>query len=155
MVADIVSEQVAGMRRNPHALRLIDAGLGLYCVWSGRKLDPQSLDIDHCFPWSVWPCGDLWNLLPTHRVVNQREKRNRLPADGLLQAAGNPILDWWRRAYLAEDTVLPRRFADEARASLPGLAGGAGPLPPEEVFAALRVQRLRLRHDQQVPEWTR
>jgi hypothetical protein len=28
----------------------------------------------------------------------------------------------------------------------------ADPLP-EEVFAALLLQRLRLRHDQQVPEW--
>lgn len=137
------------------ALRMIEAGLGLHCVWSGRRLDAASLDIDHCLPWSAWPCGDLWNLLPAHRVVNQREKRDCLPADGLLRAAATPIQDWWRRAYLeAAGSVLPRRFADEARASLPGLAGDAVP-PPEEVFAALRVQRLRLRHDQQVPEWTR
>ena len=137
------------------ALRMIEAGPGLHCVWSGRRLDAACLDIDHCLPWSAWPCGDLWNLLPAHRAVNQREKRDRLPADRLLRAAGAPIQDWWRRAYLDEaGAVLPRRFADEARASLPGLAGDAVP-PPEEVFAALRVQRLRLRHDQQVPEWTR
>jgi len=50
--------------------------------------------------------------------------------------------------------VLPRRFRDEARASLPGLGGAdAAVLETGEVFAALRVQRLRLRHDQQVPEW--
>ena len=138
------------------ALRMIEAGgPGLHCVWSGRRLDAGSLDIDHCLPWSAWPCGDLWNLLPAHRAVNQREKRDRLPADGLLRAAGAPIQDWWRRAYLEEaGAVLPRRFADEACASLPGLAGDIVP-PPEEVFAALRVQRLRLRYDQQVPEWTR
>jgi hypothetical protein len=40
----------------------------------------------------------------------------------------------------------------EARASLPGL-DNPGAVAPNEVFAALRVQRLRLRHDQQVPEW--
>jgi hypothetical protein len=50
--------------------------------------------------------------------------------------------------------VLPRRFTDEARASLPDLVGTADP-PPEEVFAALLLQRLRLRHDQQVPAWCR
>jgi hypothetical protein len=43
------------------------------------------------------------------------------------------------------------RSRTEARASLPGLMGIADP-PPEEVFAALLLQRLRL--DQQVPEWT-
>src|SRR4051794_14264682 len=57
---------------------------------------------------------------------------DRLPADGLLRAAGDPIQDWWRRAYLEEaGAVLPRRFADEARASLPGLVAAAEP-PPEE-----------------------
>jgi hypothetical protein len=28
------------------------------------------MDIDHCFPWSDWTRGDLWNLLPAHRSVN-------------------------------------------------------------------------------------
>ena len=138
------------------ALRLIETGPGLHCVWSGRRLDAASLDIDHCLPWSAWPCGDLWNLLPAHRLVNQREKRDRLPADSLLRVAGPAIQAWWQHAYLDQPgAVLPRRFADEARASLPGLAGGADPPPPEEVFEALQIQRLRLHHDQQVPEWTR
>jgi hypothetical protein len=132
---------------------LIEAMLGPHCVWSGRRLEPGTLDIDHCLPWTAWPCGDLWNLLPAHRRVNQRDKRDRLPADGLLRAAGGAIQDWWRRAYLdGGGALLPRRFQDEARASLPGLVGVMAP-EPGEVFAALRVQRLRLRHDQQVPEW--
>jgi hypothetical protein len=54
--------------------------------------------------------------------------------------------------YLGEASpLLARRFADEARASLPGIGGSTN--IPSEVFAALRVQRLRLRHDQQAPEW--
>jgi hypothetical protein len=28
----------------------------LFCVWTGKKLKEESLDIDHCFPWSAWPC---------------------------------------------------------------------------------------------------
>ncbi len=43
----------------------------LHCVWSGRRLSTANVDIDHCFPWAVWPCGDLWNLMPAHRAVNQ------------------------------------------------------------------------------------
>jgi tripartite-type tricarboxylate transporter receptor subunit TctC len=34
------------------------------------------LDIDHCLPWSAWPCGDLWNLLPASPRVNQHLKRD-------------------------------------------------------------------------------
>ena len=85
------------------ALRLIEAGPGLRCVWSGRRLDALNLDIDHCLPWSAWPCGGLWNVLPARRVANQREKRDRLPADGRLRAAGEAIQQWWREA------CLPRR----------------------------------------------
>ena len=25
----------------------------LFCVWTGKKLKEDSLDIDHCFPWSA------------------------------------------------------------------------------------------------------
>ena len=136
------------------ALQMIGTGPGLRCVWSGRRLDAATLDIDHCLPWSAWPCGDLWNLLPAHRTVNQREKRDRLPVDGRLRAAGAAIQAWWRDAYLADgNAVLPRRFGDEARASLPGLTEPSLMPTPIEVFEALQIQRLRLRHDQQVPEW--
>jgi hypothetical protein len=34
----------------------------LFCVWTGKRLNERSLDIDHCFPWSVWACDGLWNL---------------------------------------------------------------------------------------------
>lgn len=147
------SREVAPARER--ALALLDAGEALHCVWSGRRLEAATLDIDHCLPWSAWPCSDLWNLLPTHWRVNQHHKRDRLPSDGLLRAAAKPIQGWWRHAYLDPDRVnllLPRRFADEARASLPGLGGTAAP-DLDEVFAALCMQRLRLRHDQQVSEW--
>lgn len=135
------------------ALRLLERGDVLHCVWSGKRLEPTTFDIDHCLPWSAWPCADLWNLLPTHRTVNQHAKRDRLPAETLLQAARAPIVGWWEAAYLKGE-MLPRRFAEEARASLPGLSGDAtAPAPPDAVFAAVSLQRLRLRHDQQVPEW--
>ncbi|MGE4049279.1 MAG: methyltransferase [Acetobacteraceae bacterium] len=135
------------------AIELLRTGEPLICVWSGRRLDKRTLDIDHCLPWVAWPCGDLWNLMPAHRHVNQHQKRDRLPADEVLRRAAEPIQTWWRRAYLrTEDPLLPQRFSDEARASLPGLENDST-ASPLEVFEAMRVQRLRLRHDQQIPEW--
>jgi hypothetical protein len=110
--------------------------------------------MDHCFPWSAWPCGDLWNLLPSHRPVNQNQKRDRMPSEDLLRRAREPILQWWGAAYLSRrDPVLPDRFGEEARASLPALAAERGVPNPDDVFFAMGLQRLRLRHEQQVPEW--
>jgi SAM-dependent methyltransferase len=135
------------------AIVLLRAGKPLTCVWSGRTLDERTLDIDHCLPWVAWPCGDLWNLMPSHRQVNQHQKRDRLPADEVLRHAAGPIQAWWQRAYFdGTSPLFPQRFTEEARASLPGLGNSSTTSGPE-VFAAVRVQRLRLRHDQQVPEW--
>jgi SAM-dependent methyltransferase len=137
------------------ALRQLEAR-PLHCVWTGRTLAQESLDIDHLFPWSAWPCGDLWNLLPAHRLVNQRLKRDRLPAASTLAQAEERIRGWWQEAYLTPmDPLLPGRFAQEARASLPGLSGAAADTAPlDAIFTAVGLQRLRLHHDQQVPEWT-
>jgi hypothetical protein len=102
------------------------------------------LDIDHCLPWAAWPCGDLWNLLPAHRRVNQHLKRDRLPSTTALQRAREGVLPWWESAYVSGDNpALSRRFADEARASPPALAPSGD--------AAVALQRLRLHQDQQVP----
>src|ERR1700709_2239665 len=72
------------------ALAMLNGGEPLHCVWSGRPVQGTTLDIDHCLPWSAWPCGDLWNLLPAHRQVNQHEKRDRLPGGDLLRASAEP-----------------------------------------------------------------
>lgn len=137
------------------ALRILAAGEPIHCVWSGRRLELTTLDIDHCFPWTAWPCGDLWNLLPAHRRVNQHQKRDRLPSEDALRRSRDAIVGWWSAGYLTGvDAVLPLRFGEEARASLPAL-GGTGELPgADDVFTAMGLQRLRLRQDQQVPEWT-
>ena len=125
----------------------------LHCVWTGRRLSPANLDIDHCFPWAIWPCGDLWNLMPTHRQVNQREKRNLLPGDQILRQAEERILAWWDDAYRsAPNRLLGDRFAIEAATSLPGVSSGSNRL--DDYYAGLALQRLRLKHNQQAPEWT-
>jgi hypothetical protein len=122
----------------------------LRCIWTDRRLSTSTLDIDHMFPWAAWPCGDLWNLLPTDRKVNQSFKRNRLPSAAALSCAEGRIIGWWQQAYLDKiDTQLPEQFLQEARASLPTFSTSE----PKDVFASVTLQRIRLRHDQQVPEW--
>ena len=128
---------------------LLSTSERLHCVWTGRLLSLSDLDIDHCFPWAVWPCDDLWNLLPTHRVVNQRQKRDRLPSVGLLRTAKDRIEDWWDKGYLrARNQSLPQRFMTEAKATLPILRDETS---LDDVFSALSLQQMRLRQDQQVP----
>ena len=123
----------------------------LYCVWSGKSLNHKSLDVDHCLPWSVWPCGDLWNLMPAHRTVNQNQKKALLPSDRLLRSAQDRVLYWWESAYLTDEPEFSDRFWLEANASLPGVISDRGTL--DDIFDAVRLQRMRLKHDQQAPEW--
>lgn len=144
-------ERDVGVPRS-RALSLMRAA-PLYCVWTGRRLTPENLDIDHCFPWSAWPCGDLWNLMPASRQVNQSQKRERLPSADALRRARDPISSWWSSAYFHEaDKVLPERFVTEARASLPGLQAG-DVVSIDEVFEGMMLQRIRVRSNQGVPEW--
>jgi hypothetical protein len=110
----------------------------------------ERLDIDHYLPWSAWPCGDLWNLLPAAAAINRHQKRDRLITAGVLAAARPRILARWQETYLA-NPALALRFTEEARSSLP-LPHDRVP-DPEDVFAALDFRRLRLRQDTQAPEW--
>jgi hypothetical protein len=130
------------------AARLRSAGKHLICTWSRTPLSLGDLDIDHALPWSAWPCSDLWNLLPAARRVNQHQKRERLPSAAALAKAREPILDWWREAWISEP-ILSQRFEIEARVALP-IEGSA---TLENVFAGLEWRRLRVQQDQQAPEW--
>ena len=137
--------------QNVSALQLA-ADSNLHCVWSGRSLDSRSLDIDHCLPWTVWPCNDIWNLMPAHRSVNQGEKRARFPAGTILRTFRERVMEWWETVYVKLDLPISIRFWIEARSSLLGADipdGGLG-----DVFEAFCLQRIRLKHNQQDPEWT-
>ena len=122
----------------------------LYCTWSGKRLRQRSWDIDHCLPWSVWSCGDLWNLMPAHPNVNRHKKRDLLPSESLMDEARDRILDWWDRAYF-RGGALQEKFLVEATSSLPGVQPDACSL--EEIFESLCLQRAKLRRDQRAPEW--
>ena len=130
----------------------LSAGGKLFCVWSGKLLSEKTLDIDHCFPWTAWPCGDLWNLMPAHRTVNQKEKRASLPADRLLRSAQDRVINWWEVAYVDTSPIVSEQFWLEAKSSLPSVNAADGTL--DDIFDAICLQRMRLKHDQQVPEWS-
>jgi hypothetical protein len=132
------------------AERVTALGHEIECVWTGRTLSDRNLDIDHCLPWSAWPCGDLWNLAPSDRAVNQHQKRDRLPSAAIFAESRDRIIGWWEKAYLA-DQALAGRFAREVAAALPVSESGN----PMDIFAAMDWRRLKLLQDQRLPEWTR
>lgn len=132
---------------------LIAAGETIHCVWSGKPLSARSLDIDHCFPFSAWPCSDLWNLLPASRHVNQREKKNKLVSLARLGRARETVMDWWMRAWAKPDSVWRPRFIGEALASLPIEAGGAAEPDLNDVYEGVQVRRAVLQQNQRLPEW--
>lgn len=131
------------------AQKLINSGK-LFCVWSGKKLTEKTYDIDHLFPWSVWECGDLWNLLPSDRIINQKYKREKIPSAFILDKAQDQICNWWNQAYLKTE-ALKQRFQLEVQSSLPSIDKTS--MSNEIIFESVCLQRNRLRHDQQVPEW--
>jgi hypothetical protein len=90
--------------------------------------------------------------MPADRRANQHQKRDRIPAAEVLRRSRDRVLEWWHADVPSGDVMLAARFGEEARASLPGLATDAS-APPDAVFEAVGLQRLRLRRDQGVPEW--
>ena len=71
----------------------------------------------------------------------------------MLRAAQDKILEWWNNAYREHpNRVFADRFALEASASLPGIV----PTDPDldSYYSAVNLQRLRLKQNQQVPEWS-
>lgn len=131
------------------ALRLIEDGQAVRCVWTGGRLRSDSLDIDHCLPWTAWPCSDLWNLFPARPSVNRNSKRDRLPSADALADARVGLQAWWQQAWAA-DPKMADRFWQEVDAALP--IHGAREL--EDVFTGLEWRRLRLQQDQQVSQWS-
>ena len=131
------------------ARQIRDDGFPLTCIWSAKRLTRRSkLEIDHCFPWSRWPNNDLWNLLPTSADVNS-QKRDRLLSAETLAEAQQRMVQWWGSAWVA--TPHDEQFFMEATYALPGLSDGQPSL--EAIHEATQHQRVRLKQDQQIPEW--
>jgi len=128
--------------------RIRSAGKPVYCVWSGARLR-DDYDVDHCFPFAAWPCGDAWNLMPAARQINI-QKSNRLVSQTALERASATISEWWNDAFLSQGEGLRRQFFLEAQQTLPILV--ASPTP-EDVIDAMQVHRIRLGRDQGLRVW--
>jgi SAM-dependent methyltransferase len=128
--------------------RMRAAGKPVYCVWSGARLRDE-YDVDHCFPFAAWPCGDAWNLMPASRQVNI-QKSNRLVTQAALERASDTISRWWNDAFLSQGDGLRRQFFLEASQTLPILV--ATP-EPADVIDAMKVHRIRLSKDQGLRPW--
>lgn len=141
------SRDVAFVRKT--ATTLMEEG-SVHCVWTGRRLNQEKLDIDHFLPWRAWPCDDLWNLLPSDPQVNRHGKRDRLAAAEVIEKSQDRIVDWWQRAWLRHPGIA-ERFRTEARASLPIIEEADD--VAAMVLAGVKTRGLALRLDQQIPEW--
>ncbi|WP_165390874.1 class I SAM-dependent methyltransferase [Pseudoduganella lutea] len=128
--------------------RLRAAGKPVYCVWSGARLN-GAYDVDHCFPFAAWPCGDAWNLMPAARQINI-QKSNRLVTQGALDKASERIVDWWSNAFLDQGDEPTRYFFLEAAQTLPLLVDNPG---TTDVIDAMKLHRVRLGRDQGLCDW--
>jgi len=128
--------------------RIRAAGKPVYCVWSGARLRDE-YDVDHCFPFAAWPCGDAWNLMPAARQINI-QKSNRLITQAALERASATISDWWRGAFLNETEGMRRQFFLEASQTLPILVTNP---EPADVIDAMKMHRIRLSKDQGLRPW--
>lgn len=130
------------------AERMRAAGKPLYCVWSGARLGGD-YDVDHCFPFAAWPCGDAWNLMPSARRINI-QKSNRLVTQAGLERASERIVDWWHEAFLSQGDERGRQFFLEASQTLPVLASSPG---TADIIDAMKLHRIRLGKDQGLRPW--
>ncbi len=128
--------------------RLRAAGKSVFCVWSGQRLR-EDYDIDHCFPFAAWPCGDAWNLMPASRHINN-QKSNRLVTHGALERASECITNWWDDAFLASSDDSRRQFFIEAAQTLPLLIERPA---PTDIIDAMKMHRIRLAKDQGLRPW--
>ncbi|MBQ5962933.1 bifunctional 2-polyprenyl-6-hydroxyphenol methylase/3-demethylubiquinol 3-O-methyltransferase UbiG [Massilia sp. ZL223] len=128
--------------------RLRTQGKSVYCVWSGQRLR-DDYDIDHCFPFAAWPCGDAWNLMPASKRINN-EKSSRLVTQTALERASDRITAWWEEAFLTAGTDARHRFFLEAEQTLPMLESAAS---PADLLDAMKVQRIRLAREQGLRPW--
>jgi hypothetical protein len=88
----------------------------LICIWTGSPI--IKYDIDHLIPFSVWKNNDLWNLLPTKNIINNK-KRDKIPTPETIEKHKDKIFYYWDLLDHAE----PIKFQKELHNSLIGDPG--------------------------------
>lgn len=88
----------------------------LNCIWSDKQISKRSkMNIDHLIPFSLTKNNDLWNLLPTTMMANQRKKA-KVPTPEFLQGKKKQIMRYW--SLMREE--YRNRFDTEIQISLIG-----------------------------------
>jgi len=86
------------------------------CIWSGKELQGTNYDVDHVLPFSVWFNNDLWNMLPTDRVLNQQKKKAKIPTRKLIENRAEVIINYWNDYQQA----MPLLFKSQIEVALIG-----------------------------------
>ncbi len=69
---------------------------GIPCVWSNQLIQSHNdLHIDHMLPFSLWKNNDFWNLMPTHKKMNEK-KSDMIPSPSLLEDRKDIIFHYWQ-----------------------------------------------------------
>jgi SAM-dependent methyltransferase len=118
------------------------------CVWSGKGLTRDRLAVDHVIPFSLWGNNDLWNLVPTHKVING-QKSDKLPAATLLMECREPIVESW--GVLRD--AMPDAFARHAQQLL-GVQPRAGDGWLQSLLARMRQAIEETALQRGVERWT-
>lgn len=96
MVLNILSLDPKAIRETNEIRKIFKEDQNLnYCVWTGKKLAPNTFEVDHIIPFSIWHNNDLWNLLPTSTAVN-RKKSDKIPSPDLINKSGQRIIEMWK-----------------------------------------------------------
>lgn len=57
---------------------VINQGMEVQCIYTGKRLEVRKYDLDHFIPWSFVSHDLLWNLMPSDPSINS-SKSNKLP----------------------------------------------------------------------------
>ena len=94
---------------------LILEGNDFICPWTEKRIrQPNTYDMDHIVPVSVYPVNELWNLVPSDPHFNSQTKRDRFPTTERLQKA-EPHLELAYERYSQSEALAKALQQDVAR----------------------------------------
>ena len=114
-IIDKISSDVLEVRETLSIRKILDTEKE--CIWSGKELKNGNYDVDHVLPFSVWYNNDLWNILPTDRVVNQQKKKAKIPSRKLIEKRADVIMNYWSDYQKA----MPQLFNSQVKIALIGM----------------------------------
>ena len=117
-IATILSQllKTPEVSRDVAVAKSIYTNLGtLTCVWSNKSLSGTRFDVDHIIPFSLWHNNDLWNLVPSDQMVNNR-KRDKIITRETLHNCEDRIVYYWQM----QNDANPERFQNEVSRTLLG-----------------------------------